>query len=159
MSGSSTCNSYNSGSLYEPVKRYRPRTLEAYPTTNIRKSMLYNVAHPNYKKVKGYRSERNNPRIGIAINFFRYKVRLSINKISKILGVSTRTVHRKISFSRLAGGLAFDGAHRRFRKFTEVKIRNSKGLIISLKTLVFRACLYIIGSLRYPEEILGEKPP
>lgn len=149
-------------SFNEDVKVNRPRTEESYPKTNIRKSINYFVKHPNYKRVKGYQIDkdvRKNPRVGRAVNYLRYQVKLSINNIAKILGVSTRTVHRKLSFKRLEGNKAFDSAHRRLRRYAEVKIQNSKGLILTLKTLIVRAALYIIGDLDTPEQIIEGKPP
>jgi len=80
-----------------------------------------------------------------------------MNAIAGILGVSTRTVHRKISFARQAGGQAFDGARRRFRH--EVKIVNSRGRVLGLKRLVMRAALYLLGYLSFPEEITEDEPP
>ena len=127
-----------------------------YPKVNVRKGN-YKVKHPNYKVSRGYRSYRGNPRVGAAVNFFRFKYKLSMNAIAGILGVSTRKVHRKNCFSRLVGGIAFDGARRRFRH--EVKIVNSKGKVIGLNRLVLRSALYLIGELLSPYEITEDEPP
>lgn len=156
--------------------------MNAYPTVNVRRGN-YRVPHHNYKVRRGYKSEKGNPRVGIAVNYLRFKYRLPMNAIAWILGVSTRTVHRKICFSRLAGGKGFDAASRRTNcrkrqsvpeeytilgfkfkrkvhtRLPEVKIVNSKGQVLGLKRLAFRFALYFIGALGTVEEAAGDEPP
>lgn len=118
----------------------------------------FNVPHINYKKQKGYKSPKGNAKIGIAAIYLRTKYKMSMNKISQILGVSTRTVHRKISFHRLIKGSAFD-CSKIGRKRREVKIVNTKGQILGLKALIWRIALYISGFKNTIIEALGDEPP
>lgn len=128
-----------------------------YPKTLVRQGN-YRVKHLNYKHQKGYTSKmRGSPKLGLAVLYLYNKYSRSMNDISKILGISTRTAHRKICFDRLARGRIRDGSHR--RRKGEVKIVNTKGVVIGLKRLVFRLSLYFLGQISSVQEALGDDPP
>lgn len=129
----------------------------SYPSFNVRRGH-YRVHHPGYKHRRGYDHGhiRDRARVGQAVVYLRYTYHLSMNVIAQVLDVSTRTVHRKISFGRLINN-GFDGASRRRRM--EVKIVNTQGRVIGLKTLQALCQSFLHGIFDSIREALGDEPP
>jgi len=107
---------------------------------------------------RGYKSPRVTPRHRQAIVFFRYRYKLSMNWISRIVGVSRRTVHQVVSFARrIQEGIGFDNRGKGFR--FEVKIQNKASKVMGLKRLILRTKAFIAGYLDSPGSITEDEPP
>ena len=107
---------------------------------------------------RGYKAPRLTPRHRQAVIHLRYTYHLSMNWIARIVGVSTRTVHRIVGFAKKTEkGIGFDGRKRPLRY--EVKIVNSRKQTIGLKRLILRTVAFIAGYLDSPKSITEDEPP
>ena len=95
-----------------------------------------------------------------AVDVLRYGYRLPMQLISQALGVSSRTVFQDDQVLRGSGRLAFDGAScRRSPSKKTPGIVNTKGVFLSLRSLVIRLRSFMLGLFSTIEEALGDDPP
>lgn len=96
-----------------------------------------------------------------AIEYIRYKYKLSMNRIAEVLQVSTRTVWRDIQVLRkLKLHQSFNGKKKWFRRSKIKKgIVNTCKAFLSWKTLKALLSAFIYGTFSTIEIALGDDPP
>ena len=113
--------------------------------------------------VKGYRFSlprtlRTQVRRLHAVERLRFTYRVGMNRIAKLLRVSSRTVWRDVQVLRRSGFAAFDAIHVSRGKQSR-GIRNAKGSFMSWSEVSTRLRAYILGFLGTVFDALGEDPP
>ena len=108
----------------------------------------YRHAHPRTLRTQCRRYE--------AVNYLRTRYRLSINRLAQIIGGSTRTIHEDVK--------AAVAPLRRLRRWERRSknsrgIVNSKGGLLTWKSLSRRVRDYLHGILNTIYEATGDEPP
>ena len=152
----------NETALYNFIKQDLKEYNEYMNTIKVKTHVSFKLRKRTCRTLESYkhhypRTVKTRLRTTLAVEYLRSKYKLSMNKIAEIVGVSTRTVHKRIKNSVQEGFIKFNSALRRSKNSTG--IINTKGQHRSWLGLKRLIQAYIFGQIDNVYVALGDFPP